>query len=165
MFTKGEYMKTVEMTKSEILKTRDVLNNIKETNSGKSIKFQYAVLSNLRKVFVSKAELIEELRNQKLIPIEQEKFEISKMYGELDANGELVIKNNGKNTYVPIPEENKQIVNEKMNEIFSKHFETIKEIETFLNTKEEFEVFDIDVNDCDGIDIKTMDLIYPLLKE
>ena len=110
MFTKGEYMKTVEMTKSEILKTRDVLNNIKETNSGKSIKFQYAVLSNLRKVFVSKAELIEELRNQKLIPIEQEKFEISKMYGELDANGELVIKNNGKNTYVPIPEENKQII-------------------------------------------------------
>lgn len=158
-------MKNVKMTNAEIVSFRKILKNVVEKNLGKTIKFQYAILNNLRKIFNGKADLIEELKEQKLKDIEQEKYQISLKYGQKDDSGKLIVRNENGQSFVPIDPEKKEEFNKEYSELITKFEPVYIELNKFLETIEEFEIYDLDVNDCEGIDLKTMDEIYPLLKE
>jgi len=153
------------MKNKEILTLTKQLTEIKDKNLGKSIKFQYAVLTNLRKVFTLKSELIEESKVSRLKQFESDKQELTIKYALKDDSGKAIVSQNENGQFVTIPEDNKPLLNKEMIELFEKYSGTLNEVELFLNTNDEFEVHDIDVGDCEGIDIKTMDAIYPLLKE
>lgn len=158
-------MKNVKMTNAEIVSFRKILKNVVDKNLGKTIKFQYAILNNLRKIFNGKADLIEELKEQKLKDIEQEKYQISLKYGQKDDSGKLIVKNDNGQTCVPIIPEKKEEFNKEYSELIKKFEPVYIELNKFMEMIEEFEVYDVDVNDCDGIDLKTMDEIYQLLKD
>lgn len=158
-------MKMVKMSNAEIVSFRKILKNVVEKNLGKTIKFQYAILNNLRKIFNGKADLIEELKEQKIRSIEEEKYQISLKYGQKDESGNLVTKNDNGQTLVPIDPEKKEEFNKEYSELIKKFEPVYIELNKFLETIEEFEIYDMDVNDCEGIDLKTMDEIYQLLKD
>lgn len=158
-------MKNVKMSNAEIVSFRKILKNVVEKNLGKTIKFQYAILNNLRKIFNGKADLIEELKEQKIRCIEEEKYQISLKYGQKDETGKLIVKSENGQSFVPIDPEKKEEFNKEYSELITKFEPVYIELNRFMETIEEFEVYDMDVNDCDGIDLKTMDEIYLLLKE